>query len=343
MNKRKLIGNLLFLVFVFSAMIYYIFQEQDLTKIMIQIGNANMFYWISGIICVVLFIACESIIIFYLMKSIKQQVKLLHCFLYSFIGFFFSCITPSASGGQPAQVYFMRKDKIPVGISTLILMIVTITYKMVLIALGIVVLIARPAQIMYYFQPAIVFFYLGIFLNIVVVGFMIFLIFDPALARTALINIIKFLSKCRILKGPEKLTNRVNSATEKYKEAASYFKTHRLVVCNVFLMAVVQRILLFNVTYLVYRSFNLSKISWLTIIFLQGMISVAVDMLPFPGGVGISEKLFLLVFSPVFGEITLSAMVVSRGLSYYTELILSALVTIIAYFTIGKTTEGNDF
>jgi hypothetical protein len=29
---------------------------------------------------------------------------------YSFIGFFFSGITPSASGGQPAQIYYMNKD-----------------------------------------------------------------------------------------------------------------------------------------------------------------------------------------------------------------------------------------
>lgn len=342
MNKRKLIGNLLFLGFIFSAMIYYVFHEQDVSKIINQISNANMFYWISAIICVIFFIGFESLIIFYLMKSIQQRAKLIHCFLYSFVGFFFSCITPSASGGQPAQVYFMRKDSIPVGISTLILMIVTITYKMVLIALGIVVLIVKPTQIMDNFNSAIGLFHLGLNLNILVVGFMIFLIFDPTLARNALINIINLLTKFHILKKPEKLMNKINSAVEKYKEAASYFRTNRLVVCKVFVMSAIQRMLLFYVTYLVYRSFNLSEISWVTIILLQGMISVAVDMLPFPGGVGISEKLFLLVFTPVFGEITLPAMVVSRGLSYYTELILSAILTIIAYFTIGKKRERND-
>ncbi|MEA5085336.1 MAG: lysylphosphatidylglycerol synthase transmembrane domain-containing protein [Lachnospiraceae bacterium] len=342
MNKRKLIGNLLFLGLVFSAMVYFLFQEQDISKMIDQISNANMFYWISGMVCVIVFIGCESIIIFYLMKNIRQKVRLVHCFLYSFVGFFFSCITPSASGGQPVQVYFMRKDKIPVAISTLILMIVTVTYKMVLIALGIIILIVKPTQIMFYFNPAIGFFYLGLVLNILVVGFMIFLIFDPNLARASLINTINLLNKFHILRRPEKLINKVNSAVEKYREAASYFKTHLVVVCNVFLMSVIQRMLLFYVTYLVYRSFNLSGISWVTIILLQGMISVAVDMLPFPGGVGISEKLFLLVFLPIFGEITLPAMVISRGLSYYTELILSALLTIIAYFTIGKTRERND-
>lgn len=52
------------------------------------------------------------------------------------IGFFYSCITPSASGGQPAQIYYMSKDGLDVSVSTLVLMIVTITYKAVLVLVG---------------------------------------------------------------------------------------------------------------------------------------------------------------------------------------------------------------
>ena len=74
---------------------------------------------------------------------------------------------------------------------------------------------------------------------------------------------------------------------------------------------------------------------------LQGTISVAVDMLPLPGGMGISEQLFLIIFLPVFGsELLLPGMILSRGLGYYTELILSALLTIVANFTIGRKKHG---
>ncbi|WP_312046184.1 lysylphosphatidylglycerol synthase transmembrane domain-containing protein [Anaerotignum sp.] len=332
MSKRKIIGNFLFLGILFIGMAYYVFHGKDMEKILEQISNANMFYWICAIVCVIIFIGCESVIIFYLMRNIRQKIKLTHCFLYSFIGFFFSCITPSASGGQPAQVYFMRKDNIPVEISTLVLMIVTITYKMVLIALGVGVLIIRPHQILHSIAPITGIFYLGLTLNIVVVGFMIFMIFDTTLAKYILNNIIGFLGKFRLIKKTDKLKIRVHTAIEKYKDAASYFKKNKVVVWNVFLISVAQRLFLFYVTYLVYKSFDLHGTGFLTIIILQGVISVAVDMLPFPGGVGISEKLFLLIFTPIFGHITLPAMVVSRGLSYYTELFLSALLTAIAYF-----------
>ena len=72
------------------------------------------------------------------------------------------------------------------------------------------------------------------------------------------------------------------------------------------------------------------------IIFLQAVISVSVDMLPLPGGMGISESLFLKIFSPVFHAVTLPAMVISRGLGYYSQLLISAFFTMAAqiYYTL---------
>ena len=70
---------------------------------------------------------------------------------------------------------------------------------------------------------------------------------------------------------------------------------------------------------------------------LQGMISVAVDMLPLPGGMGISENLFLTIFQPIVGEaLVLPGMLVSRGISYYTQLIISAIMTVVASFILKR-------
>lgn len=68
----------------------------------------------------------------------------------------------------------------------------------------------------------------------------------------------------------------------------------------------------------------------MTVLTLQSVISVSVDMLPLPGGMGISETLFLAIFPPVFGELLLPGMVLSRGLGYYSELLISAVFTLAA-------------
>lgn len=63
-------------------------------------------------------------------------------------------------GGQPMQLYFMKKDKLPLSVSTLILLIVTITYKMMLVILGLAVLVIRPPVVMHYLNPILFWCYL---------------------------------------------------------------------------------------------------------------------------------------------------------------------------------------
>ncbi len=155
MSKKKGILNAVFLITIFAITIYAIFHGQDLGELFGYIRNTDYRYWLVAVVCVVFFICSESVIIYYMMRSIRQKIKLMHCFLYSFVGFFFSCITPSATGGQPAQIYYMKKDKLSIPVSTLVLMIVTITYKLVLVVLGTLVVIIRPAQIMHYLEPVL--------------------------------------------------------------------------------------------------------------------------------------------------------------------------------------------
>lgn len=334
MDRRKMIGNILFFIAIFAVTFYYIFHNQDIAEIIAAIKGTNIIYWPFAILCVIFFICSESIIIYYMMHTIGQKVKLSHCILYSFVGFFFSCITPSATGGQPAQIYFMKKDKIPLTLSTLILMIVTITYKMVLIMIGAVVLIFRPGKIIGFLEPVLGLCYLGFFINVIFVGFMLILVFHPTLAKNILVSLVEMLGKLHIVRKKERYMAKIEKAMEQYKDVAFYFRTHKIVMCNVLCITIIQRMLIFYVTYLTYRSFGLSGTNFFIIVILQGMISVAVDMLPLPGGMGISEKMFLSIFTPVFGSMTLPAMIVSRGLSFYTELILSAIFTVVAFLAI---------
>lgn len=76
-------------------------------------------------------------------------------------------------------VILYEKDKLPLSVSTLILLIVTITYKMVLVVLGLAVLVIRPPVVMHYLNPILFWCYLGIILNVICVWVMLALVFHP--------------------------------------------------------------------------------------------------------------------------------------------------------------------
>ena len=232
----------------------------------------------------------------------------------------------------------MKKEKISLPVSTVILMIVTITYKAVLVVVGLGLVLFGQGFLHRYLTEILPVFYLGIGLNVFCVTAMLILVFHPALARTILVLGLKIVEKLHLMKRKESRLKKLEASMEDYQNTAAYLGTHKMVLVNVLVITFAQRFALFAATWFVYRAFHLSGISFITIVLLQAVISVSVDMLPLPGGMGISETLFLKIFPPVFGStLLLPAMVLSRGLGYYGELLVSAVFTIVAQLTIGNT------
>ena len=271
-----------------------------------------------------------------MMRSNGIHLKKRSCFLFSSVGFFFSCITPSASGGQPMQIYYMKKEKISIPVSTVILMIVTITYKLVLVVIGIGVAVFGRGFVHTYLQGILTVFYLGLALNIFCVTFMTILVFHPLFAKAIMVKGLKVLERIHLMKKKENRLRKLEDSMDTYRDTAAYLKNNPMVIVKVIGITFVQRMALFAVTWFVYQSFGLHGTGFWEILFLQAVISVSVDMLPLPGGMGISETLFLTIFKPVFGTLLLPGMVLSRGLGYYGELLISAIFTVAAQLTIGQ-------
>ena len=171
-KNKRVIFNGAFLIIVFVLTIYGVFHGEDLGAMMDAIRSADKRWLVPGLALVAFFIWGESIIIWYMMRSCGIHLKEMRsygiklkkrtCFLFSSVGFFFSCITPSASGGQPMQAYYMKKKNISIPVSAVILMIITITYKLVLVVVGIGVAVFGRGFLHQYLEGILPVFYLGL-------------------------------------------------------------------------------------------------------------------------------------------------------------------------------------
>ena len=198
----------------------------------------------------------------------------------------------------------MKKDNIPIPVSTVILMVVTITYKLVLVVIGGAILLLRPDRVMFFLKPVLPWCYLGIALNIFCVTLMCMLVFHPSMAERLLLLLLSLAKRLHLVKRAEEKRESLKQAMQVYEETAAYLAVHWKIVVYAFLITVVQRFSLFFVTSLTYLAFQKSGES---------------------------------LFKPIFGEgLTIPAMIVSRGISYYGQLIISALLTIYANFRIGR-------
>ena len=256
-NKKKMAFNVVFLILVFAGTIYGVFHGEDLGEIARILKTVNLLWLIPGFICVIVFIWGESIIIYYMMRTLGIKRKKWTCFLFSSVGFFFSCITPSASGGQPAQIYYMKKQKIDIPTATIILMLVTIEYKFVLVFVGLAAVIFGQTLLQCLSPDVLFFLYLGIGLNVFCVVFMSLLVFKPGSAKFLIIKGFNLLKKLHLMKEKNNRAQRLEDSMEIYKEASVYLKANKKAILITTLISFVQRFFLFFITYVVYRSFGL--------------------------------------------------------------------------------------
>ncbi|MCR5019817.1 lysylphosphatidylglycerol synthase transmembrane domain-containing protein [Ruminococcus sp.] len=333
----KYVLNVGFIALIMLLTFRLLFKDQEFSDIIKDLRNADHRWLIAGLGLAFCFVAGESCIIHYLLRVCQQKVKFVRCLKYSFIGFFFSYITPSSSGGQPAQMYYMKKDGVKIGFSTLIMLLVTIAYKSVLVIMGILLLIFNFGAVAEHGSRLVWLLTLGFVLNIAFIAALAFIVARPDWARRAGITILNKLTDWKIVKekNHEKLVDKINRICDTYVIGSKYVRENAVVVAKVFFMTLLQRLCLFAVTWIVYKSYGLSGVSFIDIVTMQIMIAIAVEMLPLPGAAGVTEGSFLLVFEKIFGrELVKPALLLSRGLTFYAVLIAGGLVTFIAHLKV---------
>ena len=337
-SRKSMIGNAVFFLALFGLTAYAVLKGKEISQLIRVMHSVRPVYYAAGFIFINLFVWCESYIIYRMLRVLQyQQVPKRNCIKYSYVGFFFSCITPSASGGQPAQLYYMNRDKVDVSVGAVILLIVTILYKFVLVFLGTLIFIFRHSLIPEYIQGAAFFFYLGMALNVICVIVMFLLVFQQTLASRMIIGLVKGLEKIHVLRRKEERIRKLEDSMMEYHKAAAVIQEHKKLIAGMFGVTLVQRLIHFSITYLIYRGLGLSALGIVDVVALQCVISIAVDMLPLPGGMGISEGLFLSIFRKIFtGGLLYPAMLLSRGISYYALLLISAVMTCVAQVTIKR-------
>lgn len=321
---RKYMGSILFLCLLMGITLFVLVQNNDMEAVVAAVMRADWKWILAGIGVALFFVAAEGSIICYLLRAIRQKVPLLRCISWSFIGFFFSGITPSATGGQPAQLYYMKKAGLSLTDSTPVLMVVAVLYKFVLAVLGILIALLWHKELGTYFQGYYWLFYLGIGLNAVLVAVLVWVMVTPVCAEKTVLFLEGLLVQIRLLHPKEERKEHLREAVARYGAVVRFFQQNPEKIAVATMMTLLQRCSLFFLTWLIYRSMGLEGISLFWIMVLQATVYIAVDMLPFPGSAGISELVYAAVFSSVFpGSDLTASMCISRGISFYLVLLVS--------------------
>lgn len=322
-KTKKFIKNFIIFLLLIALTFYIALKDQDFSKLYDSIKNMNIKFAVIAIFSMLIYLFCESINIGRMLKSLGEKSKFIKNFKYALIGFFFSAITPAASGGQPMQIYFMYKDKINVANSTLALLVNLLCMQITTISLAIISLIFNLS---YMSTGIILLFIVGILLNLSALSLLLIAIFSTNLLDK-LVNFIIKIMKSLKLKKFDILKEKLENEVKNYKENAIYIRNHKKVLFRNLFTSYFQFFMYYSISYWVYRGLGFNTLNILEITSLQAIVFATVSGIPSPGAVGVNEGAFISVFKNVFTEHTLkSAMLLSRGISFYLFVILSGIL-----------------
>ena len=286
--------------------------------------------WLLGLalLCAAGYVLGEAACIHTLLRALGQRLSYRSTLAISAVGVYFSAITPSSSGGQPAQVYYLSKRGVPAAQGTVTLLVVTVVYKAVLLLVGLplalldgpIVFIGLP-----YFR---VLFVLGIVTNLVLITSCLLLMFSKKLVYRLTAWALRLMERLRLQKKSRQAREKLDRQLDEYHAAADFLRTHRRTVAGVAVYTVLQRLSVFSGAYCVYRAFGLRALNWLDVVAIQSAIALAVDSLPLPGAVGAAEGVFLGLYDSVYGPLlVVPALLLTRGAAYYVPALLCGAFT----------------
>lgn len=326
---KKTIINLMIFVFLIILTFWIILKDQDISQILHAIRSVKKEYIFLGICAMIVYISCETINIGRILKALGEKSTFIKNLKYTLIGFFFSAITPAASGGQPMEIYYMHKEKISVANSTLALLMHLTSFQVVTITIGIISVIPNFSVVK---DGLIWLFLLGIFLNSSALALLIISIFSKGLSK-ALINFVVKILKFFKIKNVEQKQEKLEKELETYQESAMYIKSHKLLMLKTVLTTLVQMIAYYCVPYCIYKAYGLNTYNILQVISLQAVLYATVSGIPSPGAVGVSEGGFLGIFANVFPDKLInSAMLLNRAVNFYLLVLISGIVVIVNIF-----------
>ena len=340
-QKKKVSKNLIWAVIslvlavITVRMVLKQSQELSVTDLCNILKESDKLYLILAIAASWLFIWFEGTAIRSIIMRAGYKRSPLTGLLFSTSDIYFSAITPSATGGQPASAFFMIRSGISAGITTAALVLNLMMYTLSIIVLGIVSVVITPKAFTQFGITSRVFIIIGfVAMFILAAGFFLLLkneniIFKPAS------KIISFLSRIKLIRNNEHHLAKIEKTRSDYKVCSDLISGHRGVLISSFIWNLLQRTSQIMVPMLVFTALGGDKSLMPAVFSKQCLITIGYNFVPIPGGMGISDYLMIDGFNDIMdSSMAYSVELISRGLTFYICVLISGIITLIGYLII---------
>ena len=271
-NKKASIFNLILIMIIFFGLFIYMLKVDGMENIIHVLNSVDYRWVLAGLICLIIHWLCESLNLHIPIKKIYQDQKFMNSIKVSMIGQLFNNITPFSSGGQPMQAYELNKTGKRVSDSLSAMTIKFIITQIALVISTLVVVIIEFEFFKTLMQDYLWIAIIGFIVNIIAILVMILAGIKKKIIIYITNPIVRLLGKIHLLKNTEQVIEKLNASINNFSNQFIIMKSEKTMVLKMFLVAVVQSLAYYSITYMVYRAFGNYGVSFLQIIPTQAFL-----------------------------------------------------------------------
>ncbi len=328
-KKKSFWAGILLLLVLGAAAIRIIRRElngQDLPALLRQADRGLL---LLCLVCMAVYAVCDAWNISRCLRLSGDRIRPVQALRYAFAGFFFSSVTPSSTGGQPAQLYDMGRDGIPLSHGAFALLCALLSYQAVSVVFGLFGAVFSPISLFSLPGHLSWLFLLGFGINLLLVFFLFSILFSRKLSAffaSLGLRLIRHFPRFSSSRGS------VLRFFASYRRVARLMKQHPDVFRRMLLTTGVQLLLYHSIPFLCCRALGIGDLQWFPCFCTQALLFISVSSLPFPGAAGITEYGYTLFYARLIPKGMIgSALLLSRCFSFVIPLAVSGLCLLLPY------------
>lgn len=327
---KKCIINIGLTMAIGFITLWLLIGNSSVIAILNHFAQLSIKWSIIGFCCIGAYWGLETIIQHALVGRIYKGNRLWNSFKVVMSGHFFNAITPFASGGQPMQAFIMMKQGVPLGTSASVLLSKFIIYQITLTLYSLVVLILQLNFFVVEVKGVIYLSLIGFCVNFGVVVVLLMAAFMKERAKRIGFAAINLLHKFHLIHTPELSKKKIVKQVDLFNVNINEMSRNKLLLVKVGLLTIAQLTAYFLVPYAVYRAFGLSGTEVFVIISAAAFIGMLSSFVPIPGGSGVAEGSFFMLFQLFFPKTILpTAILCWRIITFYVPVCLGGIMTVL--------------
>lgn len=336
-GKRQFLWNLVFLAIAVLSVWVVTTQAKGFSpkRFAAYLENANLWYMGAAALMMLSYIFVGALAILCLLKGFGYKRSLPNGLSYVAADLYFSAITPSATGGQPAEGYLMVKDGIPAVVSTVTLLTNLLLYTLSIVIIGILGFLIRPSAFLRFGTFSRVLIIVGAGIQLLLALLYALLLWKKQLLHRICSWFLRVMKKLHLLRNPERKQKRLDEIMNRYGQATQMIMGKRLLLLKGLLLNVAHRTCQILVTALCFLAGGGSLRQATDVFAMQCSVVIGACCIPIPGSMGVTDYLMIDGFSSLMDEgQSANLELLSRGLSFYVCILLCGLIVLTKYLII---------